>query len=430
MRQIRPRMFHGWWVVLICAFGVLLGPIPIVVLSFGVFLKPLAQEFHSGRAAVSLAFTLHNAGTAVGLPFAGQLVDRFGARKVVIPGTVLVGLILLFNDLLFSGRIWQLYIFYSALGVVACAAGPVPYVYVISKWFDRYRGLALGLMMFGLGFGALITPSIAQHLISTFGWHFTFSVAGATMLLFVVPMLAAFLRETPARVGLLPDGDRRTATVPTAHGHLGASWREAWRTRTFWLLLCSFVLMSASVHACFTHMAPIFADRGTPAQAAALASSLFGGGLLLGRTASGYLLDRFFAPRIAALIFSGAAAGIALLWIASSQELAFSAAFLVGIGLGAEGDIMPYLTSRYFGLRSFGEIYGFTFAGFVLAGGLGAYLMGAAFDAKGSYAWPLASFSIVASAGAVLMMRLGPYPYQIGLPVESGTKLEVLPSEP
>ena len=91
--------------------GLFLGPIPIVVFSFGVFLRPLIQEFHSGRGAVSLAFTLHNTILAFGLPFAGRLVDRFGARRVILPSTFTVGLILL-SAYFCSGRIWQLYLFY------------------------------------------------------------------------------------------------------------------------------------------------------------------------------------------------------------------------------------------------------------------------------------------------------------------------------
>ena len=175
-------------------------------------------------------------------------------------------------------------------------------------------------------------------------------------------------------MGLLPDG---VLSAPGAvHGAVqpedeatnrDMSWYEAWHTGTFWLLMSSFILVAASVHACFTQMAAILADRGSTAQIGALASSLLGSGVLIGRTGSGYLLDRFFGPHVAALIFAAAAAGMGLLRVGSSPELAFAAAFLIGLALGAEGDIIPYLTSRYFGLRSFGRIGGFTFAGFALA---------------------------------------------------------------
>ena len=161
------------------------------------------------------------------------------------------------------------------------------------------------------------------------------------------------------------------------------------------------------------HVSAILTDRGAAVRTAAFATSLFGGGVLFGRTGTGYLLDRFFAPRIAATIFGCAAAGIGLLGMAASPELAFTAAFFIGLGLGAEVDIMAYLTSRYFGLRSFGSIYGFIFAGFGLAGGSGAYFMGAAFDGSGSYRPVLTVFCVAAFVGALLMLRVGPYRYQV-----------------
>jgi predicted MFS family arabinose efflux permease len=268
--------------------------------------------------------------------------------------------------------------------------------------------------MLGLGTGALIMPLVAQYLIARVGWRLTFGIVGAAILTVTVPVVSMFLKERPELMGLRPDGSPYAVTMsPKSDADLGLSWHQAWTAPTFWLLFCAFVFVSASVQACFTHSAAILADRGTPVQVAALATSLFGAGLLVGRTGSGYLLDRFFAPRVAAVIFGCAAFGIGLLQIVRSQELAFAAVFFIGLGLGAEVDIMAYLTTRYFGLRSFGAIYSVTFAGFGLAGGLGAYLMGAAFDATGSYELALALFCIATSIGAVLMMRLGPYRYQI-----------------
>jgi MFS family permease len=338
----------------------------------------------------------------------------------------IVGSILLLSKLC-SGRIWQLYVFYLALGLVSPGAGPVPYGNVISHWFDRYRGLALGLTLFGLGSGALIMPSLAQRLIAQFGWRLTYGIIGAAILLISVPVVGTFLKERPEKMGLLPDGVSHAHTAtPSEPKDQGMSWHDAWHSQTFWLLLSAFVLVSASVQGCFIHMASMLTDRGSTAQAAALASSLFGGGLLFGRVGSGYLLDRFFAPRVAALIFGGAAVGIALLWTSNSRELAFLAAFLIGLGLGAEVDIIAYLTSRYFGLRSFGEIYGFTFAGFALAGGLGVYLMGAGFDVRGSYALPLASFFIATLVGVILLTRLGPYRYGVRLP-DYGEPVQPMP---
>ena len=424
--RTRP-VFYGWWVAVTAALALLLGSVPIMVFSFSVFLKPLAHAFHSGRGAVSFAFTLHNLAVSICAPLSGWLADRFGPRKVILPSMLVVGLLLLSSSLL-THSIWQLYAFYLAVGFFGCGAGVLPFSTLISHWFDRHRGLALGVMMSGLGLGAAIMPSLAQYVIGKLGWQTTYSVFGVGFLLIAVPAAAAFLKDRPEQAGLLPDGVslvKRTAPRPYGQETPGASWRDAWHTRTFWLLLLSFILVSASVQACSTQIAAILADRGSAARAAALASSLLGGGLLLARTGSGYLLDRFFAPYVAALIFAAAALGMGLLRVGNSQQLAFTAAFLVGIALGAEGDIIPYLTSRYFGLRSFGKICGFAFTGFTLAGGLGAYLIGIAFDRTGSYALPLIFCWIAALIGAGLMLTLGPYPFAATSPIEQGAEQPV-----
>ena len=428
MTQPRARLFYGWWVVVVAAVGLFLGPTPILAFSFGVFLKPLIHEFHSNRGAVSLAFTLHATMVALGLPFTGRLIDRFGPRKIIITSTCIVGLILLFANFC-SATIWQLYVFYSIVGIASCGVAPVSYCDLVSYWFDRRRGLALGIMMAGLGAGAIIMPPAAHYLIARFGWRMTFGFSGAAILLISMPIQTMFLKEKPDIIGLLPDGGTDAFTRSnTSDADSGLSFREVWHTPTLWLILCAFILVAGSISACFAHIAAILAEQGVPAGTAAFVTSVFGGGLLVGRVGSGYFLDRFFAPRVAAVIFGCAAGGMGLLRIAGSPGLAFAAAFFIGLGLGAEVDVMAYLTTRYFGLRSFGAIYGLIFAGFGLAAGSGAYLMGAGFDATGSYALPLTLFC-TATIGAAFMLRLGPYRYDKPPLHDRGAQLRTIESE-
>ena len=213
MTRTRPRLFYGWWVVLISALALFLGPIPITVFSFGVFLKPLIQEFHEGRGAVSLAFTLHNAIVAFSMPVAGRVIDRFGARRVILASASMVGLILP-SSYFCSGKIWHLYAFYLAVGIAGAGTAPVSYSDVISHWFDRYRGLALGFMLLGLGAGALIMPSAAHYITARLGWRFAFGIIGTTILVVNVPVLTRFLKERPEPMGLFPDGSAYTVTAP------------------------------------------------------------------------------------------------------------------------------------------------------------------------------------------------------------------------
>jgi MFS family permease len=153
----RPRkIFYGWWIVLTAAIGLLLGYGSIVVFSFGVFVKSLVKEFHSSRTQISLAFTFANVMFSVSSPLAGRLVDRFGARRVILPASLAFGFLLISFKFI-STSLWQLYVIFLALGFISGFV-QAPYLKVVSNWFDRRRGLALGLTMAGVATGAMVMP--------------------------------------------------------------------------------------------------------------------------------------------------------------------------------------------------------------------------------------------------------------------------------
>src|SRR5580658_955998 len=405
--QNSTAIFYGWRVVLVSALGLFWG-IPIAVYSFSVFFKPLMQEFHAGRAAVSLGFTVQLFVGAVSAAPAGWLIERFGPRRVSMTGTAIFGLILVANRL-FSGSLTRLYVFYVLLRLSIDGVGPIPYGTVVSHWFDRIRGLALGLTMLGIGLGAMVMPAVAQTLIARFGWNTAYSILGVSVLLICWPTVACFLKEKPEDLDLVCDGATATTSLPHNKGaRRGFTAHEAWCSRDFWIMVCAFILVSASVQGCVGHMAAMLSDKGRRAQSAALGSSLIGAAVLIGRAGTGYLLDRFLASRLAAIFFGGSAMGVAVLWLANSQ-LMLAGAYLVGLGLGAEVDIIAYITSRYFGLLDFGKVYSSVLAAFALAGALGPLVMGAGFDRTGSYRDPLILFLVAAAIAAALMTRLGPY---------------------
>jgi MFS family permease len=405
--------FYGWVVVATSAVGLFLGAFPIAAFSFGVFFQPFTREFHASRAAISLAFTLHNLISGVCAVFVGRLADRVGARKVILPGLAILGLMLLLAETIGS-QLWALYVFYGGLGIVASATTTVPYALVVSRWFDRRRGLAIGVMMVGLGTGAIVMPMLAQRLIAGFGWRSAFALVGCAILLIPIPIVARFLTDTPAEMGLLPDGESKAAD-PAAAGRRpeGLTWAESLRSGTFWSMVTAFVLLAASVHACVVHMPALFADRGATPRTAAMAGSVVGAALLAGRIGCGYLLDRYFGPYVAIAVCALSALGVALLWIGTAGGLALAAAFLVGLGMGSEVDIIAFLMSRYFGLRALGRTIGFAFGAFVVAGGVGPLVMGLSFDRTGSYRLPLAGFFVATVVAAALMARLGPYRFGV-----------------
>jgi MFS family permease len=404
------KIFYGWWVVLAAGIGASMSYGPIIAFTFGVFIKPLSEEFGWSRADISLGFSLSLLMLSGTAPVFGQLVDRFGARKVLIPSVFLFGSgVASFYFL--SANLWHFYAIYAGLGVIAVGAATLPYLSVVSRWFDRRRGLALGLAMVGVGLGTFIMPAFAQALIDAVGWRYAYVILGLMVMGVTIPVVAPFLTETPEQMGLEPDGESAPhARSATSTGHAqGICSREVWRLETFWLIVAAFFLMSVSVHGCLIHLVPMLTDYGLSAQSAALATSALGGALLIGRVGAGYLLDRFLASSVAIGFLAGATLGVFLLWSEAVGVLAFAAAILIGLGVGAETDLMPYVVSRYFGLRAFGEIYGWVVAAWGLGGVIGPFLMGVGFDTVGSYSAVLAAFMAATLLAAGLMSRLGPY---------------------
>ncbi|MFN2530902.1 MAG: MFS transporter [Pyrinomonadaceae bacterium] len=405
-----PKFFYGWWIVLVAATGLSVGYGPIIVYTFGVFFKPVSEEFNWSRAQMSLAFSLSLGVMVLAMPLIGRLVDRFGARKVILPSAIIFGATLLSLYFRSLGR-WRFYIVYLVIGLVGAGTTPVPYNSVLSHWFDKKRGLALGLATIGIGLSTFIMPAVASALIGKLGWRTAYTMMGLLVIAVTVPVVGLFLKENPQMMGLTRDGEDVTvlATIERREALEGDSIRDAWHSRTFWLMCIAFFLISASVNGCLIHLVPMLRDRSISNQTAVLAASLLGGATLVGRAGTGYLLDRFFASHVAVCFFTGAGFGMLLLWGGAVGLLAVVAAILIGLGNGAEADIMAYQMSRYFGMRAFAEIYSYILAAYTLGGVVGPLVMGLSFDFTGSYRLMLMLFLMAVLVSVGLMMRLGPY---------------------
>jgi predicted MFS family arabinose efflux permease len=254
-------------------------------------------------------------------------------------------------------------------------------------------------------------PPLAQTLIAAVGWRHTYEILGFMAMGITIPVVMLMLKESPQMMGLEPDGEsqEQPGVAIQRKPEDGVSFQEARRTGTFWCMGSAFFLISVCFHGSVIHLVPMLTDRGFSAQSAALVASLVGGAAIIGKVGIGYLLDRYFASYVAGGFFCGFALGLFLLWSGMAGSIVLIAVVLVGLGLGAELDVMPYVVSRYFGLRAFGEIYSYTFAVFTLGGVVGPPLMGAGFDATGSYRLVLSLFVMAALTAAGLMARLGPY---------------------
>jgi predicted MFS family arabinose efflux permease len=303
----RRGIYRGWWIVVVSATGLAVSVGTVVVYSFAVFLKPLSQEFGWTRSQVSLAISLMNVMVTVGSPGAGRLADRLGSRTVILPSIVSLAAVL--ASLFFlTPHLPMLYLLYALVGLVGLGATPLTYSRAVATWFDRRRGLALGLTTSGIGVGAFVMPSLAQWIISEAGWRWAYAALGLLVLLIPLPLVWLFLREA----GTSSDRPRDGEGAAPAPGPQQVR-AEAVRTRVFWQMLALFFLISACINGTVAHLSALLTDRGLSVQAAALAVSSFGGAAFAGRIVTGYLVDRFFAPRVIAVFFGGAALALVLL---------------------------------------------------------------------------------------------------------------------
>jgi MFS family permease len=365
-------------IIAISVPGIMVSFGSLVIFTFGAFVKPLVERFGWSRGQISLAFTLTALMIAIFSPILGKLIDRVGVRRVLLPCAAIY--CAAFSSLSVVSSLAALYAAYLVMGMVGNGAAHLAWARVISASFDERRGIALATMMAGVGAGAIGIPPLATWLIGSAGWRNACLSLGAAIFVFGFLSPLVFLPDIRAGAAA------RTTSI-----------QDATRSGVFRLLIAGFFLFSISVNGVLAHLIPLLTDRGLSASTAAFAASMLGVLTLIGRLLTGALLDRFSGSYVAALFFAMAALGVAALSQVSGIWAAYAAAGLVGLGMGAEADVMPYLISRYFALESFAEIYGYTFTAYAFAAAFGPLLMGWSFDRFHSYA-----IAAVALAGAML----------------------------
>ena len=392
------RHYFGWRVVLAASLGVMMGFGSLFVYTFSVFVKPLGAEFGWTRETIARGFGLAALCVAFASPFLGHWLDRYGPRRVILPCMTVFGCGIASLALL-RPHLWQFYATCILIGAVGNGAAHLSYSRAISTWFHQRLGLALALVMAGAGLGSMILPLISQTLISRAGWRAAYLVLGGMALAIALPLTWRFVHERAAV--------NSPSTLPSP---LGPTWLQGFRSYIFWIVIVVLLASSLAMNGAITHLAALLSDRGVRPEGAALAASVLGGSSLLGRLAVGSFLDRFFGARVALVVYLITAAGILLLARAGTLLSGCIASALIGIGAGGEADIIPYLLTRYFGLRAFSTLYGITWTFYAIAGAAGPVILGRAFDSTGSYAPALTLMSWAMALAGCLMLLLPRYP--------------------
>jgi MFS family permease len=397
--------------VIVGILGLATGAGAVMLFSTGLFQGPLIAEFGWTRTQYYYAVQITAPIAIVSSPLAGMLIDRYGVRRVVLPSTALLGVTLVALGLL-TRDLASFYLLYALVPLLGAGTSAVAFARLVANWFEARRGLALGVTLAGMGIGgAVLTPGL-QAVIAAYGWRTGYWGTGAVMLLLVLPLMVLLIRDTPSELGRGLDGSAmpHARLSATAVPLRGLSAREARRTGTFWLLFGTFLALGFALGGLMYQLFPVLTASGMDAGTAAAIAGSMGLALIAGRAVAGFLMDRYFAPRVAMAFLIGPVAGAALLASDVPPSGALAAALLVGLAAGAEVDVIAYLAGKYFGTRSYASNFGWLYAAWAAGAAVGPLLAAQTFDRSGSYSAALWVYAALALLGLVLLSRLRRYP--------------------
>ena len=394
----RLRLSTGWWMVLDSAVCMMVGS-GLYFWALGIYVRPLEEEFGWSRTAISGAASLIFLVSGITGPLVGAVIDRAGARRPIVAGTL--GLAFSFVWLARINSLWQCYALYAMMAFTRSWASYIPFLWLVSRWFPYRMGTPVGVMSLGFSAAGLLFVPLVTWMVATFGWRQSFVFSGVIIAAVILP-LASLLRE-PAAPGSAAAAARRQSPGPDF------SLRSALRTRAFWLLAVGLGLFFMGLISFTFHAVPFFLSRGfSEGEAAAWVGSIAAGSTVI-RVGLGYLIDRTADLRKFA-VSVGVIPALGLIILAFSTAPLGLVAFVLLWSIGAAvGPITEsVLLSRTFGTANFGAILGALGVAETVGTVIGPLAGGVIFDASGSYTAALLLYAaaFLAASGA---FALGDY---------------------
>ena len=407
-----PEFRQGWPTLLVALSGVITSAHFLPLYSFGPLAPDLSSALNIPLGELQRCITLNFAGIAVGSQLAGWLMGRFSLRSVTLWSLVLYALIY-FTMSTVSLSQNLLYAFYFLLPIVGSGTLLVTWTKLVCDKFERQRGFALAILLSGSGVVSTVLPLLLAGYVGTADWQQGFFVMGILPLATLLVCFFALPRGSPSSS---QQGSLSISSAEPENGRVpmqitGLSYRETLRSRQFWTIIIALILVVFVVVSMITNTVPMLVQKGLSQSDATLVFSAFGLALVAGRLAGGFFLDKFWGPLIAFCALLLPSIGCLIFLLAPPDvALMVMATVLVGVAAGAEFDILAYLVSRYFGLRSYAKVFGTVSGTVALGSGVSPLLIGPLIDATGSYDGLLLICTGVAALGASLFLTLGPYP--------------------
>lgn len=375
----------------------------IHIYGLGPYLEPIQESFGWSRAQATSGLTIATVINAIFCIVIGMLVDRMGPRLVGLIGVLLTtGAFALLGTATGGQGNW-----YLLWGLMAFSTLPVQatiWTSAVASRFDTSRGMALAVTLCGASVAATVFPLLATWLIDSYGWRTAFRIEAGIWAAITFPMLLLFFRGARDSKPAPGDADISRAALP------GVSASEGMRSLVFLRLFMASVLFTFTIIALVVHYVPILTNAGADRLAAAGVASLIGISSVVGRLGTGFLLDHFPASRVGAVIFLLPIVACTLLLLAGHNPLAQSvAAIVIGLTLGSEIDVIVYLTTKHFGMKNFGTIYGGLLTALSIGTAFGPLTAAAVYDYSGSYT-PFLVVTIAFMAASSLALASLPRP--------------------
>jgi MFS family permease len=375
----------------------------------GVFVAAISEDMNWSRGAIQVGVSIMILIAVITAPTVGWLIDRYGARRIALISLPLFGITLSGMSLV-TDQIWTFYAGWTVMSIFAAGTLPITWTKVVNGWFDDFRGMALGLTLAGTGIAATLAPSYVVWLIDIMGWRNAYVALAFTVMAISLPSVYLLFKEPVES----QSGKVNQIDAAISKQHLmatGLSVKEALKGYRFWVLSISLLLVAASISGVITNFVPLLTDKGLSFADAARYAGLIGVSVIGGRLVAGFLMDRLWAPMIAAIFLCMPCLAAFILTTGNiSPMLLGLSALIVGLAAGAELDLMAFLVSRYFGLKHYGALYGGIYIFFSIGAGLAPAMFGWTYDMFGHYQAVLYIAAISSMIGACLMLTLGRYP--------------------
>ena len=386
------KVFYGWWIVLVITILFFIGG----AAPFAVVLKQLMAQFHTGRGEVSLSQSITSiAGGITGI-FVGRILHRHSPKKFMLWGTIISGLCTLLLSLAHS--LLFLYLFFLIGGVAGAFINAIAMFTILSRWFTRKWGTAIGIAMTGGGIGSIIIQPLVGIIAQNYGWQATYLFAGSLVLAVNVPLILFVLKDRPESMGLLPDGDKPGETAGLLNGKIvvqpSAKLTNTDRNNplfiylknpSLWLMGISFAFVAIGSSAVTTQEVSFLTDMHVSDTVAATARGITLGIGAISALASGWLADRLISRYVTILFFFLSMLGMLILIPAVSMSQIWPFVIIYGLGIGAGGTLLPIVTRDIFGAGDFSAMFGFVIVLLAVGNSVGAPLAGFMYDATGSY---------------------------------------------